>query len=183
MHFALLIIFTNLSMATLPSLGHPSEWSTLPRNELNPSARTQVPCAQYFSFAHLSCCSSLFHFSFFDLLKKQTSFFTIQSSISLNLSCSSGLQSVTTVRTRSSKSFTCWKGSTKAFWHFNEKQMKNKQDIIKNMILRQSLWKWSLWHEVSLAWEVGGVPRRPATIKINSQQMKYWSGSWNTCCV
>ena len=38
---------TNLSMATLPSLGHPSEWSTLPRNELNPSARTQVPCAQY----------------------------------------------------------------------------------------------------------------------------------------
>ena len=123
--------------------------------------------------AHLRMAAAV-PFSFFDLLKKQTSFFTIQSSISLNLSCSSGLHSVTTVRTRSSKSFTCWKGSTKAFRHFNEKQMKNKQDIIKNMILRQSLWKWSLWHEVSLAWEVGGVPRRPATIKINSRQ------KWNT---
>ena len=41
--------------------------------------------------------------------KRQTSFLTIQSSISLSLSCSSGLQSVTTVRTRSSKSFTCCK--------------------------------------------------------------------------
>ena len=35
---------TDLSMATLPSLGQPSEWSTLPRKELKPSARTQVPC-------------------------------------------------------------------------------------------------------------------------------------------
>ena len=70
MHFALLIIFTNLSMATLPSLGHPSEWSTLPRNELNPSARTQVPCAQYFSFAHLRMAAAVpfftFHFSTFE---------------------------------------------------------------------------------------------------------------------
>ena len=74
MHFALLIIFTNLSMATLPSLGHPSEWSTLPRNELNPSARTQVPCAQYFSFAHLrinGSCSSPFHFSCFNFRKSK----------------------------------------------------------------------------------------------------------------
>ena len=39
-----------------------------------------------------------------------TSFLTIQSSISLSLSCSSGLQRVTTVLTRSSKSLTCWAG-------------------------------------------------------------------------
>ena len=38
-----------------------------------------------------------------------TSFLTIQSSISRSLSCSSGLQRVTTVRTKSSKSFTCCK--------------------------------------------------------------------------
>ena len=44
------MILTNLSIATLPSLGQPSEWSTLPRNELNPSARTQVPCAQILTY-------------------------------------------------------------------------------------------------------------------------------------
>ena len=68
MHFSLLIIFTNLSMATLPSLGQPSEWSTLPRNELNPSARTQVPCAQYFSFAHLRKAAAVPFFTFHFLI-------------------------------------------------------------------------------------------------------------------
>ncbi len=54
-------------------------WNTLLRKTLNPSDRTQVP-----------------------------SFFTIQSSISLSLSCSSPEHKVTIVLTRSSKSLTCW---------------------------------------------------------------------------
>ena len=89
-------------------------------------------------------------------LKGWTSFFTIQSSISLSLSCSSGLQSVTTVLTRSSKSFTCCKVAQVLL------ECSDWDKCV--MILRQNLWKWSPSREASLAWEVAGVLRPPATI-------------------
>ena len=81
------------------SLGQVAVCSTLPRNVLKPSAKTQVPCRRKKSVLK-------YIYNYFCI----TSFLTIQSSISLSLSCSSGLQRVTTVLTRSSKSLTCWTG-------------------------------------------------------------------------
>ena len=77
---------------------------TLPKKELKPSARTQVPSPWNTRLDVLQFhVYKLWNFKF-----SKIATLTIHSSISRSRSCSSALQRLTTARTRSSKSCTCW---------------------------------------------------------------------------
>ena len=150
-------------MATLPSLGQPSLWSTFPRNELKPSARTQVPwkpqIKRYSSFL----------FSFPDFEGKWMNL--VFNNPVLHLSQSLLFFSAAKCDHRSHKVFKVFHMLQRVFlWYFGWWYFVIilRQNLLLYsgwwyfvIILRRNLWTWSPWHGAFLAWEVAEVLRHP----------------------